>query len=458
MALLAVTVAALFALLSLRAEFLLLPLPTASNWALALGALAYLTVVVAAPTRVWSAGAVFLLLVLLFHLGLLLVTASGLAFDPALAGYMEGWFSGSGVIEAVYVSSVAVNSFAVVYAVFVRPGRVVAPEALEESPQESPEESKAYGITFATIGAGLVLGGASAYLLYLSVNAPDLLFSAGQYQEYIDSFGGDRTLSLLNLGIMIGIVLVAAAPACTPRRIAFGGFVVFAVVLLILGLRTAVLFPLAAAMVASARAHGPPRPSRALAALVLGLVFISGARHVRTAEDLADVSASNLNPLTAIAEMGGSLRPLAETIDARTPPLDGRTYLIPVTRLADRLLGRPPAPRDASDPEVLMATRVPGYQIGYSAVAEAFYNFGTRGVVVIFGLIGLLLARLDGWRKRGIVPACLLGLAIAGLGLTVRNTFVSLPSTVIAGSVVIALAHLWAGSTARRTERASSRS
>jgi hypothetical protein len=106
----------------------------------------------------------------------------------------------------------------------------------------------------------------------------------------------------------------------------------------------------------------------------------------------------------------------------------GGSYWAPIERAAARLLPGLTSVDAADDQRianVLVADRVGA--IGYSPVAEAYRNFGSLGVVIVFAVIGAGMAAIDTMRSR---RAAVLTLAIVygPLLVNIRNSFVSVPA------------------------------
>lgn len=391
----------------------------------------------------WAFGPTALLLVVLFHVGLLVITAAGMPVEPNTRDYLGTWYYGSHTVEATYLAVLAVVAFATAY-VILRTARP-APRADEDGLAD-----RYLAEVVGRIGAGMVLLGVTAYFAVVLTIAPQLLLSSN-YSGYNDAVAGTRLLSFVGLAITIGLVFVAAAPKSKSRTWALAVFALYAFLLLMLGVRTAVMFPAAAAAVAASRRHRMPSGVQALAVILVGLAVVSVVREVR--EPGGELTVSDVAPTSALAEMGGSLRPVVDTIGWRygynEERYDGITYMAPLLRLKERILGQETPNPDPRMPTTLMRQREVGGQFGYSSVAEAYLNFGTGGVAVFFMLLGAVGAATDRWRRHGILPAVAAGVLMAGVGLTVRNTFVSLPSTLIAGGLAIAAVLLFAGRRAR---------
>lgn len=430
-------------------------LTAVSRAAVLIGLLCYATTVSVAPQGMWSIGPMFTLLVLLFHVGDAMIIATGTSFRKADAEYAQLWLYGPLTPYAIHLTLLALTGFALAYVAVVR-----APEGSGDGAVVDRIE-KSRGQTLAIVGAVGTVGGVGTYFARAYMLGPDVLLS-GRYDVYLNIVAGDLVIAFANLAITLGVVCAAAAPPSPLRRASFVAFGVFAAVLLTLGVRTSVLFPAAAAAVTLARRQRMPHGWKALAVVVLGLMLVGVVRDARTDRP---VTSASVNPVSSLAETGGSLRAVVETVRWQEtlgePPRHGLTYVAPVLRMKERVLGEPSPRPDTRQAGTLVKARVDVFNIGFSAVAEAYLNFGRYGPLGVFALLGLICAAGDRGRGGSALRAAAAGVLMAALGITVRNTFISLPSTLIAGAAVLVLVKVWGDATvsrARRTGRYTSRS
>jgi len=171
---------------------------------------------------------------------------------------------------------------------------------------------------------------------------------------------------------------------------------------------------LAGTGVAWTATRGPvPRKIATIAALsVLVLVpTVATLRQLpRNALSISSIGEAieEASPLSALTEMGASLRPLAETmriVPSLEPYRYGRSYLAAATRVAPNL-GLSRADDDFSDADELAPDLWITYTVapwtfaaygglGYSGVAEPYLNFGVLGIVGYFLALGFVLGRVD---------------------------------------------------------------
>lgn len=203
------------------------------------------------------------------------------------------------------------------------------------------------------------------------------------------------------LGNLIGVLHTAIAATffltCQNARklwaplLIFGWWAIFAFPL---GLRGEVLFPIALTLPAL-MAQGRLRIHWSLViTAALGVLIVSA---VVANSRLGDGSGAlvSASPLTAISELGGSLRPSYEVerwLHQGDALRLGATYYAPFERTFLGLLPfseRLPAQEDYRLMNVLIMQRAGPY--GFSIVAESVINFGFLGAIAMGGLWGLIV-------------------------------------------------------------------
>jgi hypothetical protein len=191
-----------------------------------------------------------------------------------------------------------------------------------------------------------------------------------------------------------------------------------------------------------------------LAATLLAVPALRSLRENPLAQrSLSDV-AFEAHPLTAVEEVGGSLRPLVHTLELmeNEPYRWGYTYWQAVWMVMPNLAlnweADIYAAVDELPPSLWMARLAApwhyyhGGGLGFSAVAEPYMNFGVAGVMAFFPLLAAALVwcdRLDGLRPaRVAVWAMVLG----PLLWTARNAFTVFVRPAVWGVLVVAAAYL----------------
>jgi O-antigen polysaccharide polymerase Wzy len=447
-----VLTAALALLLILHGEITSLSLERLSQLAVVLVLGCYVMIVRHSALKQWSTGAVFLLLLALFHLGLPFLTATHLPGADADKAYTALWFGGPFVPEAIYLTTLAAVSYTLCY--LLAHGRRGAPVERETVAAEDAHER-----IYADVGLALVLAGVALYFGYVLATAgPDILLG-GNYNQYLALLGAATPLAIATLAITFGLVFAAAAPDCRSRRAALLVFAGYALIILPLGVRTAVLFPAAAGVVAAARRHRLPSGRTTIAVVLLMLSVVGVVRQVRLTGFAAEkITVASVNPVAALSELGGTLRTVSETVSWQAPPMNegtyaGITYVAPLLRMKERVLLQDPpvASEDMRLATSVMMKRSRPFQIGYSPIAEAYLNFGLLGVMGVFGLLGYALSRLDLMSRRSATASAVAGVVMAGIALTVRNGSNSIPTTIVSGLVLVFVTHKLSGAVSRST-------
>jgi hypothetical protein len=176
-------------------------------------------------------------------------------------------------------------------------------------------------------------------------------------------------------------------------------------------------------------------------------------RNEVTPASILDAAAS-ASPLAALTEMGGSLRPLCETlrlVPAEVPYRLGRSYVSAARRVVPNV-GFTKAENEWTDPADLPPNHWITYAVdpwtyanfgglGFSAVAEPYLNFGVAGILAYFLALGAVLGRLDALLVRcasrrilALVAVCLMPLLF-----TVRNDFHNFVRPALWGMAVVLL-------------------
>jgi hypothetical protein len=169
----------------------------------------------------------------------------------------------------------------------------------------------------------------------------------------------------------------------------------------------------------------------------LALVLVPAIRVTREAA-IAPVAApvSPVNPFEFFTEAGGSLRPLVETLQAIDSGKErlwmGRSYSLAAARVVPNVSLRWEAAPDEEaslTPDQWVSRRADDWKIGFSGVAEPYLNFGVAGVVLYFVALGFLLVRADALAGRNPYWCAVLASTQAALLWTVRNDVMALIRT-----------------------------
>ena len=385
------------------------------------------------PRGIWSASFSYLAVFCLFHFGLTFVFGLSLPITSDAAPYLYDWFSGPSAKEAVILACTGLVACGLGIRIALSLGKRGMRARTEFTDSVNCFDFVGFLFVFLSVCGWFVIvfrsGGAG------------LLFSS--YTHYMEATEGEP-IPLIDYGVGLGMAFLAAATASRLRRLGFTTFIIWAVFAFPIGLRGEVLFPSVTALVISAR-RTKPLPISWTVLLTIGVLCA-----VALVKDLRQVGVENLgsspasaSPLSALTEMGGSLRPVVEVvtwIDTGDRFSNGSSYWAPFDRALYHLIPgwvRPEAEEDDRLMNVLVAKRVG--EIGFSPIAEAYYNWGAYGVAFVMFLTGLLLGRLDLWHHTPTRHVAL-GVIVLELLMQVRNDFTPVPAHIAAGLFVLFIA------------------
>lgn len=377
-----------------------------------------------AITGVWTATAVYAVVFWCFHFGLIATLSTGYITTADLPFGDESWIVGPFSSDAALLALAGTMAFAAGAIITYARRCWFAPNQREQDPQDVAHPNGVVGsalvfCSVATWGAIVVLaGGVTGFFT--------------SYEEFLQMTSEfSLPIAIIAPALACGVVLSVTGKRGWHRTAAIASFACFALVALPIGLRSEVMFPVVAAIVASARCGTSFSPVKAATVGLALLLLVPIVREVRNTGVTALPEALAAPRLDGLVEMGQSLRPVDQVIrwHAEGEPYEwGSSYWAPFERAAARLLPGLEVARADDDlrlMNVLVLDRIGA--IGFSPVAEAYRNFGPVGVVIVLGLLGVALGGIDTIRDRRRAV-----LAIAAiyppLLINVRNSFVSVPA------------------------------
>ncbi|MEH6384959.1 MAG: O-antigen polysaccharide polymerase Wzy [Colwellia sp.] len=379
--------------------------------------------VYALPKGIWSISFVFFAAFGIFHGGLIFVSAVGMLTDHDILNAISSWFYLPETDIAIYLVNFTMIIYAMTVVIFSREVKVVK----EPLPETLVKRLHNIGgmMLLLMIGifmvVGLATGATQSYGAYLKIVKQSPLIT--------------QVFSYMYLFIGISIVFVAAT-----YRSGFGYwfFIIFAVwgaLAFKLGLRGEVMFPSAVTLAMLGRRRIPIATFKLGILVIIMLVATVVVKNARISGDYSEVD--NLNPLNAVAEMGSSLRTIEEVITWRQTGFEllyGTSYWAPFERQLALILPipRPPSIRDKRLLNVVVMERAG--PIGFSPVAEAYANFGEKGIIIVAVFLGLLFSKLDKIPST-IQADVLIGVGIIPLFVMIRNSFAPIPVQIIIGIV-----------------------
>lgn len=406
---------------------------TQAIWSLMSVAFAYIAVLVTSVRGFWSMPALFMLVAILFHCGLLVAQAYGAEphfFNPS----DSSWFTSEASASAIVLVTIGLVSFSTgsVLAGLMRTRHAYRPNEVDEARTDMAS-------TMGMLGCAVLSVSVTVWFFY-TVKSLGLGFALSSYSVYLDATA-QTPVYLSFYGIGYGLVLAAASgdPSWVKRSMFV--FTIFAMAALPIGLRGEVLFPAAAAAALLARWCSMPRKSLVVILAFVLLTSISVIKQIRQV-GLGAVETTQLtaSPTWALAEMGATLRPVAVTVEWHIyngePFRDGDSYWAPLDRATSHLL-RQEVPNANSDYRLMnveIRSRVTG--IGGSFIAEAYHNFGRAGVLLVPAFYGAILARLNS-RRRTIVRDACAGMLLFALVQHIRNSFAPVPMQITFGLFLV---------------------
>lgn len=229
-----------------------------------------------------------------------------------------------------------------------------------------------------------------------------------------------------------GSLFLLAVSAKRPdiRLLSLGIVAGYSFVMLFIGQRYSAMLPLISYMWLRHRVIRPlPRMiilALAMIALVVVVPLVRAIRNIPGEQRLSinfllEAYRSLENPaIAAVSELGGTMATVAYTMDLVPKRQDfnqGLSYLFAASTIIPNILWEIHPAQAHSDLGAWLIAQVDPYTaerggtIGYSFIAEAYFNFGWYGAPIILGLFGFLYARLVLWAERSNNPLKLAVLA-----------------------------------------------
>ncbi|MDT0604077.1 O-antigen polysaccharide polymerase Wzy [Thalassotalea castellviae] len=391
------------------------------NWLILSALLAY-----ALPKGIWSICFIFFSAFSIFHGGLVFVSAIGLITDKDILYSISFWFHRNETVYAIYLMNFTMLIYALTAISF----------------------SKKATATHDTLDLRLIkrfhhIGG--ALLLFMITTFLLVGFATGALQSYtayltVINQSPFVTLLFVYIYLFMGMAVVFVAVSYRPGfgYFYFLAFAIWAVIAFKVGLRGEVMFPTCVAAAILGRRKIPIGTFKLSIMIFIMLIAIVIVKNARLSGDYSKID--NMNPLNALAEMGSSLRTVQEVVKWRNEGfklLYGASYWAPFERQLALFLPieRPPAKKDKRLLNVVVQEKAG--PIGFSPVAEAYLNFGEKGIIFIAFILGISLAKFDSLAST-VRADTLIGVALIPLFIMIRNSFTFIPVQTIMG-IIIAL-------------------
>lgn len=439
--------------------------PSDSSSAVAAGILLFASLVVSRyglGLEFMSAPLLYLMLLGLFHLGLVVPWALGI-YDIARVP----WFAPYGLASAMALVIYSILTYQLgLFVAFALAGHRERPSIGDGSTLEN---------------RNIFLAGSLIFFIgtIMFVIAVIRLDPVGYYRlTYSETFrlraeSDPRFFGSGMTFVSIGLCLAVAGASKRQLRATFLGAGLWVIALFLMGFRgPALTAGLIVYAVALKKTVIFPRWLPWLAASLL-LVAVPMERLVREEplnERSSTLSLRDIDILDAPAEMGATVRPLVETEAVIGPGSyrHGRTYLMGLKAVLPNLALRwEDSSRTSIDdlpPNHWITAIVDPWAyknyggIGFSAIAEPYMNFGLLGVVLYFFLIALLLAWLEQVSIRSSYALACWALVLGPLLWTARNDFANFFRPAIWGLLFLGIVRILGGNyplTARNAHRDS---
>jgi len=378
------------------------------------------------PHGLYSASVAYLVLLGLFHGGLLFSVA--LRGESSLNVLQKIWLNAGYTADAARLSIVGLLAFSIAAAFVI--------QARRGRPTPTARSTARFGF----VGLLAQLLGLAMVVMVVR-HAGGFAALTGGYVAFLHKVDGYQlgyAIQFLSIGAVLGI-----AARGRWRVAAWLLFLLVALVGIPLGTRSIVMFPLAAMIVLEAR-QGRRMPPMVAGGLVVGLLILSAVVFASRQRGMGALFGSKfaVSPLNTVAEMGSSLRPATVVLSWHAhgePYRYGATLIAVPLRVIEKWTGWHGGP-PVYDTRLLqdeIFKRVG--PIGVSPIAEGYHNFGTLGVVGLLGLFGAIVGLLDARQSTPLTDA-LTGVVLIPLLTGVRNgAAVVLPQIVI-GVAAVAIA------------------
>lgn len=381
------------------------------------------------PKGIWSICFIFFMSFSIFHGGLILANSVDAITDKDIIYQISFWYDNVETDNAIHLVNLGMIGFSVGAILFSRVAPVVEEKEISDVFKKRIFNLGGFLLTFMVLvffGAGFGTGAISSYGAYLSTLQSIPLL--GVLFAYIYLFIG------------LGLVFVSVAYRPGFGYLYFIVFAVWAAFAFKLGLRGEVMFPGTVAACMIGRRGAPVNGFTLLIVMTVFLVLTGIVKNARISGDYSGVD--SVNPLNAVAEMGSSLRAVQEVIKWRKQGdelLYGGSYWAPIERQLAHFVPGLNRKNAFEDPRLLnVVVQERAGPIGFSPVAEAYVNFGERGVLFVLFAFGALMAYFDNQASR-LRYDVMVGTSLVPIFIMIRNSFTHVPVQVLVGLALAAI-------------------
>jgi len=392
-----------------------------------------------------SSAMLYLVLLGLFHLGLIVPWALGI-YDAT----RMSWFDPNGLSAAIDLIIYSILAFQWGLILGLSKNRNVKLMAIDSSKLEDRN--------IFLVGSMLFIPAALLFVVRLIGMDPSG-YHRLIYSEYF-RLRAESEPKLFGSGITIayvGLCLAMAGASKKRARLTLIGAGIWVVTLFYLGFRGPALISglIVCALASKKGIRFPKWAPWVLAGLLLVAVpIMRWAREEPLLSRSNTFSLADFNVLDGPAEMGESVRPLVETL-ALVGPKNywyGKTYWIGLKTAVPTMATWDPTATESIDelaPNNWLIAVVDPWTfehyggLGFSAVAEPYMNFGVAGVAGYFLLLGFLLLRLDHFSIQSSYGLAAWALILGPLLWTTRNDSANFFRPAIFGLVCLGLIRLF---------------
>jgi hypothetical protein len=381
--------------------------------------LVWLAVYVASTTWVFGTpyllATAYVLPLVLFHFGLIVQEAFGFVVVDEFRTDFGHWITLAG-----WYTNLALACIGLAFAIASLASRPPPPISRELAVRLAKHNLN----KLHNLGVGLFL--ASLVFFAIGIMQQGNILKYDRYALWFEGDADRRGLGVYNsIAPTAALVLVIAAQTPSQKRWSYLIGVITFVLFLLSGNRSPALFPLLLGAILWVKSGRKIPTLMASGVVVLTLLMIPVLANLRSTHRFDEISvsairesASRASVGSALTELGGSVEILATTlrdIPAKEPYRFGATYLMYLRAivpnpglhlrsaedvhargaLEEGMLNVPPHEWAAIKILGVDNALYRGAGVGFSAVAEPYFNFGYFGVVVFFLLMGLVLARME---------------------------------------------------------------
>jgi hypothetical protein len=352
----------------------------------------------------------FLLSVLVFHFSLIPVYLLN-QFDIYFLA--NRWYFDAGPVRFAYIAS-SLFVMGYVFSGFLPDiSRHVWPYLRERVPPKLTDGWQ-YIVAVSVLGLTWII----VFIVVLGIRS---------YLEFYSLPGWATALEIYIYPAIWGALLWGCCLTRRWRHVAVA-FAPWGMIAFLAGMRGPVLFPVVMTVAALRTQSRIKLNVLHLAVGSLVFLYLASFVFVYRISNNFDEALLAASPFRGLAELGGSLRPVYDTVTWLASGTDhlrfGATYWAPFERTYSLVipgLERLPAAMDDRLTPGLMDQRSGAY--GYSIVAEALLNFGYVGCAFIGGVAGLFFRLLGAHLRAGRLPVWACSVA-AGFFFHIRQGFV----------------------------------